>query len=273
MSVVAVVGAGGMGVASARRLGGGRRIVLGDHDRARLDATVDVFDREGFDVMGQPVDVTSADSVRAFAAAAAEEGALGPIVHTAGLSPTMASGAQVLRVDLVGTAHVIDAFLPYASDQLVLVCIASMAGHFWPMDPETERRMATVPADALVDVAALGDEPDPGIAYAVAKRANIARVRGAAAAYGARGARIVSISPGIISTGMGLQELESQPMMTQMLASSPIRRIGTAEDIAAAAEWLCSPRASFVTGTDLLVDGGVVAAGVAGAGPADGEPA
>jgi len=260
VSVVAIIGTGGMGLACARRLGSGRRLVVGDHDRDRLAEVVAVLGEEGHDALDQPVDVVDPFSVQAFAARAVAEGPLAAVVHTAGLSPTMASGDAVLRVDLVGTAHVLDAFVPHVTDGTVVVCIASMAGHMWPMDAATEVRMAHLPAAELVEAAALGDSPDPGLAYAFAKRANLARVKGMAAAYGARGARVVSVSPGMISTGMGRQEFEQQPVMAEMLASSPLRRLGTPDDIAAAVEWLVSPAAGFVTGTDLLVDGGVVAA-------------
>ncbi|MCU1428494.1 MAG: family oxidoreductase [Actinomycetia bacterium] len=255
-----VVGVGGMGLACARRLGVGRRLVVADYDEALSSAVAQELQLAGFDVVARTVDVADAKSVRELAHSAGSEGELRAVVHTAGLSPTMANARRILEVDLVGTANVIDAFCTHARQGTVVVCIASMAGHFWPMDRDTEVRLATAPAAQLIDVAGLPDDSDPGIAYAFAKRANIARVKGAATAYGARGARIVSISPGIIATGMGVQELEQQPVMSDMLARSPVPRIGTADDIARAVEWLVSDAASFVTGTDLLVDGGVVAA-------------
>ena len=260
MSVVVVVGVGGIGLACARKVGFGHRLVVADYDDVLCSAATQELRQAGLDVIGHHVDVADARSVRNLAETAAAEGELRAVVHTAGLSPTMANARRVLEVDLVGTANVIDAFHTFARQGTVVVCIASMAGHFWPMDRETEVRLATSPAAQLIDRAGLPDDSDPGLAYSFAKRANIARVKGAAIAYGALGARIVSISPGIIATGMGLQELEEQPVMSDMLARSPVPRIGTPDDIAGAVEWLISDAASFVTGTDLLVDGGVVAA-------------
>lgn len=260
MSVVVVVGVGGIGLTCARRVGRGHRLVVADSDEALYSAATQELRDAGLDVVGRHVDVADAGSVRELATTAASEGELRAVVHTAGLSPTMANARRILDVDLVGTANVVDAFVTCVGQGTVVVCIASMAGHFWPMDRETEVRLGTAPAAQLIDLAGLADDSDPGIAYAFAKRANIARVKAAAIAYGARGARIVSISPGIIGTGMGLQELEEQPVMSDMLAHSPVRRIGTPDDIASAVEWLISDAASFVTGTDLLIDGGVVAA-------------
>jgi NAD(P)-dependent dehydrogenase (short-subunit alcohol dehydrogenase family) len=127
------------------------------------------------------------------------------------------------------------------------------------MDAALEVALGSVPADELIATMPADAAADPGVAYAMAKRANMARVRAAAIPYGAVGARVVSISPGIIATGMGRQELDAQPVMHDMLAASPIQRIGTPDDIAAAVEWLASPAASFITGTDLRVDGGVTA--------------
>jgi NAD(P)-dependent dehydrogenase (short-subunit alcohol dehydrogenase family) len=149
------------------------------------------------------------------------------------------------------------------------VVVASMAGHmFPPLTAEQERALAHTPANELLGLAFVSPQKitEPGIAYGIAKQANHIRVRAASAHWGRRGARINSISPGIISTPMGQQELAS-PVgdgMRAMIAASATGRLGTPEDIASATAFLLGPDASFITGTDLLVDGGVIAAVKAG---------
>jgi NAD(P)-dependent dehydrogenase (short-subunit alcohol dehydrogenase family) len=143
------------------------------------------------------------------------------------------------------------------------VFIASMAGTMTVLDPEFEARLATTPTAHLLELPELapGAIADPGVAYGIAKRANQVRVRAASLTWGRRGARVNTISPGVIATPMGASELDgpSGPMMRSMIAGSGTARIGTPEDIAGAADFLIGPHASFITGTDLLVDGGVVA--------------
>jgi NAD(P)-dependent dehydrogenase (short-subunit alcohol dehydrogenase family) len=259
MDLVVITGIGGMGISCARRLGVGRRLLLADYDAERLQRAAGTLRDEGFAIHTQTVDVASAESVGILSAKAAELGSLRILVHTAGLSPTMADAVRIYAVDLLGTALMIDAFLPLAGPGTVAVMIASMAGYSAALSAETEGRLARAPCAELLD-AVRGLAPSSADAYCVAKRGNQVRVEAAAAAWGARGARIVSISPGIISTPMGLQELSEQPMMSRLLAMSPVSRWGTAEDIASAADWLASSAASFVTGIDLRVDGGVTAA-------------
>jgi NAD(P)-dependent dehydrogenase (short-subunit alcohol dehydrogenase family) len=258
--VVVITGAGGMGLACARRLGGGRRLLLADVSEPLLAAAQAELGTS-FDVHTQLVDVSSADSVAALAEECRRLGRLRTVVHTAGLSPTMASVERILAVDLLGTVHILDAFLEIACPGTVAVIIASMSGALMPVDPEVEKLLATAPAAELpLTVEATGIE-HPGAAYAFAKRGNQVRVKAAAAIWGQRGARVVSISPGVIATGMGLQELagEETGVMQHMVDTTPLARMGHAEDIAAAVDWLASSSASFVTGIDLLVDGGVVA--------------
>jgi NAD(P)-dependent dehydrogenase (short-subunit alcohol dehydrogenase family) len=260
--VVVVTGIGGMGIACARRLGPGRQLVIADFNGEKLAHERATLEGEGFAVVAHEVDVSDRKSVDALAAAAGELGTLRTLVHTAGLSPTMASSARVLEVDMLGTDHVLGAFLPLADEGTVAVCIASMGGYISGLSPEQQHALATVPTEELLSTLGPIDGLDFGATYCIAKRVNQLRVEQVAAAWGARGARVVSISPGIISTPMGRQEIEqgSREAMQQQLDLSAIPRIGTADDIASAVEWLASPAASFVTGCDLRVDGGVTAA-------------
>jgi NAD(P)-dependent dehydrogenase (short-subunit alcohol dehydrogenase family) len=260
--VVVVLGAGGMGMACARRLGPGRQLVIADHDAARLSDCIAELQSNGLDVVGHAVDVSIRPSVYDLAGAVNALGRLRTLVHTAGLSPTMASPARVLEVDMLGTDHVLAAFLPLADDGTAAICIASMAGYMAGMSPELEHALATVATEDLLSTLGPVDDLDFGASYCMAKRVNQLRVEQAAGAWGARGARVVTISPGIISTPMSLQELEegAGEAMRQQIALSALPRMGTADDIAAAVEWLASPAASFITGCDLRVDGGVTAA-------------
>jgi NAD(P)-dependent dehydrogenase (short-subunit alcohol dehydrogenase family) len=260
--VVVVLGVGGMGMACARRLGPGRTLVVADHDTERLASCAAELQSNGLNVVSHAVDVSVRSSVDELAGAVKALGQLRTLVHTAGLSPTMASPARVLEVDMIGTDHVLAAFLPLAEDGTAAICIASMAGYMAGMSAELEHALAAAPTEDLLSMVGPVDDLDFGASYCMAKRVNQLRVEQAAGVWGARGGRVVTISPGIISTPMSLQELEegAGDAMRQQLALSALPRMGTADDIAAAVEWLASPAASFVTGCDLRVDGGVTAA-------------
>jgi NAD(P)-dependent dehydrogenase (short-subunit alcohol dehydrogenase family) len=259
---VVVVGTGGMGMACARRLGPGRKLVIADHDPALLADCTAELQSNGLDVVGHAVDVSNRSSVDELASAVRALGRLRTLVHTAGLSPTMASPTRVLEVDMLGTDHVLAAFLPLAEDGTAAICIASMAGYMAGMSPELEHALATAATEDLLSTLGPVEDLNFGASYCMAKRVNQLRVEQAAGTWGARGGRVVTISPGIISTPMSLRELEEGDgdSMRQQLALSALPRMGTADDIAAAVEWLASPAASFVTGCDLRVDGGVTAA-------------
>jgi NAD(P)-dependent dehydrogenase (short-subunit alcohol dehydrogenase family) len=260
---VVVTGTGGMGTAIARRLGPGRQIVLADHDADALARAAGALRGDGFVVHEVLTDVSDRDAVAGLAKAAA---ALGPIVgiaHTAGVSPAQATPERIMQVDVLGTAYVLDEFEPHAGPGTVIVCIASMAGAMVPVAADVEHALATTPTDGLTAIPALDpSDLDPGMAYVMAKRANQLRVQAASVVWGQRGARVVSVSPGIIATPMGRQELSSPAgeIMQDMVDRSGTGRLGVPDDIASVVEFLMSPAASFITGTDILVDGGAVAA-------------
>ncbi|KLJ03753.1 SDR family oxidoreductase [Streptomyces albidoflavus] len=263
-NVVVVIGVGGMGEAIARRQGPGNRLLLSDFDEVTLAAVAERLRGQGHEVVSQAVDVSSASSVAALAEAAAGLGPVTQVVHTAGLSPVQASPAAVLRVDLLGTALVVEEFGRVVAPGGAGVVIASMAGHMLrtPLGAEQESALAHTPAQELLDLPFADPEALGQGAYGLAKYGNRLRVQAASAAWGARGARINSVSPGVIATPMGQQELDgaSGRTMRAMVAASGTGRLGTPEDIADAAAFLLGPGASFITGNDLLVDGGVVAA-------------
>jgi NAD(P)-dependent dehydrogenase (short-subunit alcohol dehydrogenase family) len=260
MGLLIVTGAGGIGVACARRLGSGSQLVLAEANPDRLAAAMVTLTDEGFDVQGHPLDVSDRGSVIGLVERCREIGPVSTIVHTAGLSPTMAPGRRILEVNLLGTALLIDAIAPLMVEGSVGVFVASMAGHLWPPDAELEARIATSAAGDVIAATGLPDDVDSDTAYAVSKRGVLVRVVAAARTWAKHGARIVSVSPGVVATPMGHQESAAQPVMREMLQQSPIPRLATPTDIAEAIAWLAGPTAGFVTGTDLLVDGGVVAA-------------
>jgi NAD(P)-dependent dehydrogenase (short-subunit alcohol dehydrogenase family) len=263
--VLVVMGVGGMGQAIARRQGPGKAVLLADFNEDLLGRVAATMTGDGYMVQSQVVDVSSPDSVEGLARRARELGAVSQLVHTAGLSPTQASAHSVLQVDLLGVALVLEAFGTIIEPGGAGVVIASMAGHLFPaLTAEQEQALAHTPARELLTLAHVNPDTvtDSALAYGLAKQANHVSVRAASMAWGRRSARINSISPGTIATPMGHLELDS-PMgdgIRSLIALSAAERLGTPDEIAAAAAFLLGPEAAFVTGIDLLVDGGVVAA-------------
>jgi NAD(P)-dependent dehydrogenase (short-subunit alcohol dehydrogenase family) len=252
---VVIGAASGMGEAVARRLvARGNRLLLADRD-------VDGVERLAAELGAEALacDLTSAADVDAVAAAT---GALGALVLTAGLSPTMGPGRLIYDVDIVGPARVLSAFEPGAGEGSVAVLFASMAGHLVPDDAGIDAVLDRPLDPAFLDDLGAAGIPvdDPSFAYALGKRAVLRLVRREAKAWGLRGARLLSLSPGIIDTPMGRAENEAQPVMAEMVAGSAIGRMIAPDEVAAVVEVLVSPVASALTGTDVLVDGGAVAA-------------
>ncbi|MGW6238450.1 SDR family oxidoreductase [Streptomyces sp. NPDC055094] len=260
--VVVVTGAGGMGVAIARRLGSGRTVILADASEQRLGETVGALTAEGYAVRGAVTDVSDRGSVGRLAATASGAGRVAAVVHTAGLSPATAPAKAIVDVNLMGTAHVIDVFGTVASRGTAPVCVSSMAGHYASLGREEELALATTPTDGLLAldvVVGIGD--DAVSAYCVSKRSNHLRVQAAALAWNLRGARLNTVSPGVISTAMAKAEAESASgeRMMRMLEECGAGRTGTPAEIADAVAFLTGPGARYITGTDLLVDGGQTA--------------
>lgn len=261
--VLVVIGVGGMGLAIARRIGPGKALLLADFDNPTLESAASALRADGHDVHTRHVDVADPDSVRELAQAADALGPVAQVAHTAGLSPSQGDTRRILAVDLRGVALVLDEFGTVIAPGGAGVVVASMAGHLIaPLTADQEHALAHTPAAELSSLEFLRTVLEPAHAYSIAKRGNHIRVRAASGAWGRRKARINSISPGIISTPMGQQELASPQgdRMRTMLAASPAGRVGTPDDIAAAAEFLLGPASTYISGTDLLVDGGVVAA-------------
>jgi NAD(P)-dependent dehydrogenase (short-subunit alcohol dehydrogenase family) len=264
--VLVIIGAGGIGQAIARRQGSGKTILLADYNDRVLASATAALEAAGHTVTTHPVDVASRESVHTLAAAAAELGDVVQVVHTAGLSPVQASPDAIVAVDLVGVALVLEEFGNVIAPGGAGIVISSMAGHMGmaPLTPEQEHRLAHTPADELQALEVLAPERvrDSGYAYALSKRANHLRVQGAAVSWGERGARVNSIRPGIIFTPLAQDEMSGPGAAgyRAMIDASAAGRVGTADEVATAASYLLGDDAQFVTGSDLLIDGGVIAA-------------
>lgn len=262
--VIALLGAGAMGTAIARRIGANKLILLGDISEKNLEARKKELQTSGYLVETQVVNALDKASVHAFAQKAASLGKVMYYIHTAGASPNQASPEHIVALDLVSTAVAIDEFGAVIAEGGAGLVISSQTGHMMPLPQEVERELATTPTEQLAELDFVKHEAssNPGIAYCAAKRCNHLRVRTAAATtWGDRRARINTISPGIIVTPLAYDEFAAAGEGYQkMIDASPARRVGTVEEIAAAAAFLLSDEASFITGTDLLIDGGVIAA-------------
>lgn len=241
-----------MGAAVAELLAPTGRLVLADRDLGAVESVAAELSGE-IEVVA--CDITDTASVAALAEAT---GALGALILTAGLSPSMTSGRPIYEVNLLGTERVLGAFQPHARDGSAAVCFASMAAHMMAPDPKVDAILdAPLAGDFFDRLDAMGlDSDQPQFAYALSKRGVILAVRRHAAAWGAVGARLLSLSPGIIDTGMGRLENENQPEMATMVANSALPRMADPVEVAKVAAFLVSDDASFMTGTDVLVDGG-----------------
>jgi NAD(P)-dependent dehydrogenase (short-subunit alcohol dehydrogenase family) len=267
MSSVAIVtgAASGIGAACARRLVGTvDAILLADLDEAAVVAHAAAIAAPGTACEPVAVDITDAAAVQHLVERAKATGSLRSVAHVAGISPTMGDWRRILDVDLVASARLVDALRPLVTGVTAIVCFASMAAHLnVQANPAADAALDDPLAEGFFEAycAALGETAhDPGAAYAWAKRGVQRLVRREAVAIGPIGARICSVSPGMIDTPMGRREYESQPMMKMLEDMTPLRRIGRPEELAAVACFLLSDDASFVTGVDVLVDGGACSA-------------
>lgn len=262
--VMILVGAGQIGMAIARRMGYGMKIVIGDKNKTNAEAIAKTMNEAGFDAVPVEMDLSSRSSILALIAEAQKYGKISMLVNAAGVSPSQASIETILKVDLYGTAVLLEEVCKVIKPGGVGVTISSQSGHRMPaLTPEEDEQLATTPTEQLLSLDILQPQNirDTLHAYQMAKRCNVKRVMAEAVKWGERGARVNSISPGIILTPLALDEFNGPrgDFYKNMFAKCPAGRPGTADEVANVAELLMSSKGAFITGSDFLIDGGATA--------------
>ncbi|MDP4201691.1 MAG: SDR family oxidoreductase [Bacteroidota bacterium] len=265
LEVVVVIGPGSIGQAIARRVSVGKHVLLADLKKENADAAAKTLSDAGFIVSTTTVDISSRESVHALVEKSTALGQITGLVHAAGVSPSQASPSTIFKVDLYGTAIILEEFGNVIAPGGSGVVIASQSGHRLPsLTPEQDKALATTPAEELLSLPFLQSEAvDSSLfAYQLSKRGNSLRVKAEAVRWGKRGARINTISPGIIMTPLANDEL-SGPRgegYRRMLELSPAGRAGTPDEVGVLAALLMGRDGAFITGSDFLMDGGVTSA-------------
>lgn len=263
--IIVVIGPGQIGQAIARRVGIGKHVVLADRNTAHAEAAAKVMGDAGFDASVATVDVSSRKDVGALVETATGLGNVTGLIHAAGVSPSQATPETIFAVDLYGTALVLEAFGNIIAHGGSGVVIASQSGHRLPaLSDEQNRALALTPVEELRSLAFLQPEQvkDSLHAYQLSKRGNSLRVMAEAVRWGKRGARINTISPGIVMTPLAKDELNGPrgEGYRRMIEGSAAGRAGTPDEVGAVAALLMGPEGGFITGSDFLMDGGVTAA-------------
>lgn len=263
--VIVVIGAGQIGQAIARRVGVGKQVLLADLRQDNANAAAEVLANAGYATSVATVDVSSREAVQALVETASRLGNVTGLIHAAGVSPTQASPATILRVDLYGTALVLEEFGNVIAPGGAGVVIASQSGHRLPaLSDEQNQALATTPTEQLLSLAFLQPDQltDSLHAYQLSKRGNSLRVMAEAVRWGKRGARLNTISPGIVMTPLARDELNGPrgAGYRRMIEGSAAGRAGTPDEVGTVGALLMGPDGGFITGSDILMDGGVTAA-------------
>lgn len=263
-NVMILTGAGQIGMAIARRMGAGMKIVIGDKKEENAKTISKIMNDAGFDTEPVEMDLSSRDSIKALIAKAQEYGDITMLVNAAGVSPSQAPVEAILKVDLYGTAVLLEEVGKVIKEGGVGVTISSQSGHRMPaLTPKEDELLAVTPTEDLLSLDMLQPEniQDTLHAYQIAKRCNEKRVMAQSVIWGEKGARINSISPGIIVTPLAIDEFNGPrgDFYKNMFAKCPAGRPGTADEVANVAELLMSDKGAFITGADFLVDGGATA--------------
>ena len=260
--VVVLVGAGSIGQAIARRVGAGKHIVLGDLKLEAAQAAAEILENAGFETSAISVDISSRESILKLVEHAQKFGAVKNLINAAGVSPSQAPVSAILKVDLYGTAVLLEEFGKIISDGGSGIIISSQSGHrLGALTEEQNFQLATTPTEELLELPFIKSITDTLKAYQYSKRCNVLRVMGQATPWGKRGATINSISPGIIITPLAADELKGPrgEGYRKMLEASPAGRAGTPDEVGDLAEFLMSSRGRFISGADFLIDGGTTA--------------
>ena len=261
--VVVVVGAGFIGQAIARRVGAGKHVLVANLTQEGSDEAAEALANAGFDVSASTVDISSRSSVQALVEKAQRLGDITGLVHAAGVSPSQAPPSTILKVDLYGTAVVLELFGNVIARGGSGVVISSQSSHRLPaLTADQDKALAVTPTEDLLKLDMLQSVTDTLHAYQLSKRGNALRVMAEAVRWGKRGARLNTISPGIIMTPLAKDELTGPrgEGYRRMIAGSAAGRAGTPDEVGAVAALLMGPEGGFITGSDILMDGGVTAA-------------
>ena len=260
--VAVLIGSGSIGQAIIRRVGAGKHVVLGDLKIEAANSAAEILENAGFEVSTVAVDISSRESILNVIEHAQKFGAIKNVINAAGVSPSQAPVSAILKVDLYGTAVLLEEFGKIISDGGSGVIISSQSGHRLPALPEEQNTaLATSPTEKLLELDFLKEITDTLKAYQYSKRCNVLRVMYEATRWGKRGATINSISPGIIITPLANDELKGPrgEGYRNMLKASPAGRAGTPDEVGDLAEFLMSSRGKFISGADFLIDGGTTA--------------
>lgn len=262
--VMILTGAGQIGMAIARRMGYGMKIVIGDKKPENAQNISNIMNQAGFDTLALEMDLSSRESIRGLIAQAQKYGEITMLVNAAGVSPSQAPVEAILKVDLYGTAVLLEEVGKVIAPGGVGVTISSQSGHRMPaLTPWEDEQLACTPTEELLKLPLLQPENirDTLHAYQLAKRCNEKRVMAESVKWGEKGARINSISPGIIVTPLAIDEFNGPrgDFYKNMFAKCPAGRPGTADEVANVAELLMSDKGAFITGADFLIDGGATA--------------
>lgn len=263
-NVMILTGAGQIGMAIARRMGYGMKIVIGDKRRDNAETIAETMNKAGFDTVPVEMDLSSRESILGLIDSAKHYGEIQMLINAAGVSPSQASIETILHVDLYGTAVLLEEVGKVIAEGGTGVTISSQSGHRLPaLGTEIDEQLAMTPAEDLLklDILQPANIRDTLHAYQLAKRCNVKRVMSESVHWGERGARINSISPGIIVTPLAIDEFNGPrgDFYKNMFAKCPAGRPGTADEVANVAELLMSERGAFITGSDFLIDGGATA--------------
>ena len=262
--IIIWMGAGQIGLAIVRRIASGKKIVIGDRSLVNARAAADALNGSGFDAVALEADLSSRESILSLISEACKYGAIRYLVNSAGVSPSQASIETILKVDLYGTAVLLEEVGKVIVSGGSGVTVSSQSGYRMPaLTPEADRLLATTPAEELLALEMLRPENirDTLHAYQMAKRCNVKRVMAEAVKWGERGARLNSLSPGIIVTPLAIDEFNGPRggFYNNMFAKCPAGRPGTADEVAHVAELLLEDKGAFITGSDFLIDGGATA--------------
>jgi NAD(P)-dependent dehydrogenase (short-subunit alcohol dehydrogenase family) len=262
--IVVLTGAGQLGMAIVRRMAYGNKVFVADWKLENAQAISKTLVEAGFEAVPFKTDISSRASILELIAAAKQDGDISMFVNAAGLSPSQSTKEHILAVDLYGTAVLLEEFGKVIKEGGTAVTISSQSGHRMPaLTPEEDRQLATTPTEELLQLEILQPDniKDTLHAYQMAKRCNVKRVMAEAVKWGERSARVNSISPGIIITPLALDEINGPrgDFYKNMFAKSPAGRPGIADEVANVAELLLSDKGAFITGSDILIDGGATA--------------